>query len=154
MGLLPVLWFPPTFQKHVTRWTELIRYSKSFFFLQHCTFSLNLYIGRYEPGVQEALVLPVPEKKDPVTLYILVSVQNSRPMSLCLTKLRTDCQTYFFQCGWTTVNSAASVDLQWKSSNSEADPSNTGVGQESRDCAVALRPSNHVPDLAIKLGET
>lgn len=46
------------------------------------------------------------------------------------------------------------MDLQWKSSTSEADPSYTGVGQEGRDGAVAFRPPDHVPDLAVKLGET
>lgn len=61
---------------------------------------------------------------------------------------------YPVQHGRTIVSSAVSVDLQWKSSISEADPSDTGVGQEGRDGAVALRPPNHVPDLTVKLGET
>lgn len=52
------------------------------------------------------------------------------------------------------INSAVFVDLQWKSSISEADPSDTGVGQEGCNGAVALCTTDHVPDLTIKLGET
>lgn len=53
----------------------------------------------------------------------------------------------------TIVNSAAFDDLQWKRSISEANPGDTGVGQEGRDGAVASRLPDHVPDLAVKLGE-
>lgn len=46
------------------------------------------------------------------------------------------------------------VSLVEKQSTSEANPSGTGVGQEGRDGTVAFCPTDHVPDLAVKLGET